>query len=483
MNASLWTSSEIAAATGGTASTAFAVSGLSIDSRTVQPGDLFIALVGDNHDGHDHVMAALAKGATGALICADVPSLPATAPVVRVPNTLIALYQLATAARLRAHGMLMAVTGSVGKTTTKEMLHHIASHQFGTTGGAHATIGNLNNHIGLPLTLARLPLQAKVGVFEIGMNHANEIAPLATLLRPHIAVITNIGTAHMQNFADGQSGIARAKAEIFTGMASNGVGIIPRDSEYYSLLVSEAQSRNVPTLLSFGVHAEADGRLVSCVPHSESIEVTANIRGRTINYILPVPGEHMALNSVAVLLAVQAAGLDLDGAMGALASFAPLKGRGSRKHFGSITVIDECYNASPLSMQAAIKVLGQSEGAGRRLVALGDMLELGEIAPTAHAELAAVLQAAKVDQVFCCGPLMQHLWQALPAELQGAWTPDAATLAPLVAQAVRADDVVLVKGSRGKQVEINNIMSPSMAQVIAAIERQQGGKDNSSHAA
>jgi UDP-N-acetylmuramoyl-tripeptide--D-alanyl-D-alanine ligase len=459
----LWTSAELTAATTGTCHGTWQITGLSIDSRTVQPGDLFVAIKGDRLDGHDHAAAALEKGAAAVLVDHNPPK----GNHLLVNDTVAALVAIAKAARTRATGKLLAVTGSVGKTTTKEMLHHIAQAQ----GSAHATYGNLNNHLGLPLTLARHPRDAQIGVFEIGMNHPNEIAPLSRLLQPHIALITTIGTAHIENFTNGQEGIARAKAEIYAGLGTQGTAILPGDSEYCALAEADARGYGVSRFLRFGSKPEHDAQLVSCTVHAQSTDVTARIGRRTLSYRLLVPGEHMAMNSIAALLAAHTAGLDLDKAVASLLSFAPLKGRGIRKQFVGVTVIDECYNASPLSMIAAIKVLGQSDG--RKIAALGDMLELGTTAPTAHAELAPVLAAAGVEKVFCCGPLMLHLWNALPAPMKGAHAADAKSLAPLVAAACKSGDVLLVKGSRGQQVEIKGVMSPSMAVIIAALEAKE----------
>ncbi len=475
MSGMVWTSKDLTMATGGQCTGTWQVSGISIDSRTVQPGDLFVAIKGDTLDGHDHAASALAKGAVAVLIDHRPTGLAADAPSLLVPDTLAALVALAKAARERCTGNLIAVTGSVGKTTTKEMLQHMASAQ----GRTHATYGNLNNHIGLPLTLARLPQDTKYGVFEIGMNHAGEIEPLARLLRAHIALITTISTTHIENFADGQLGIARAKSEIFAGLSGPAIAILPRASEFYTFAKDRALAAGAKRVLSFGTEPEADAQLLQCVLHDQSTEVTARIGSRTLTYTVPLPGEHMAMNSVAALLALAQTGLDIERAAQSLVSFAPIKGRGVRKQFGGVTVIDECYNASPLSMVAAIKVLGHSEAKGRRLAALGDMLELGTLGPTAHAELAASLCAAKVDQVYCCGPLMRHLWQALPESMKGAWAPDAKTLAPLVADAVQTGDILLVKGSRGQQIDIKGVMSPSMAVVIASLEAREAG----SHAA
>lgn len=463
----LWTSTDSAAATQGQATGEWAVKGLSIDSRTLQPDDLFVAIKGEHFDGHDHAADALKKGAAAVMISHRPPDLPADAPALVVPDTMAGLTALAAAARTRSSAAIIAITGSVGKTTTKEMLQHIAQAQMPT----HATTGNLNNHIGLPLTLARLPVWARYGIFEIGMNHPNEIAPLSTLLQPGLCLITNIGTAHIENFAEGQLGIARAKAEIFAG-AKGGVAILPKDTPFHEILKEEAGSAGINGILTFGRDTSADAHLIDAKVVGDKTRVLARILGRNVDFVLPLPGEHMALNSIAVLMAAEVARLDPARAIATLSKFEPLKGRGQRKQFGDITVIDESYNASPLSMIAAIRVLGQSQlqTGGRRVAVLGNMLELGATAPQAHADLVQELVAQKVDQVFCCGELMKHLWDVLPLAMRGRWTPDAASLAPVVASAVAPHDLVLVKGSRGQQVAIKGVMSPSMAQIIFAIE-------------
>jgi len=476
MSETLWSSTEIAQATGGQVTTAFSVTGVSIDNRTMQPGELFVAIAGEHHDGHDHAEVALRKGAGGLMLSHEVNGLGANAPVISVKDSMNALVQLARAARARSGAKIIGVTGSVGKTTAKEMLQHVGQAQMPT----HATLGNLNNHIGLPLTLARLPQSAQFGVFELGMNHPNEIAPLVDILRPHLALITTIGTAHIENFADGQDGITKAKAEIFAHMAPGGIAIIPANSD--ALLLAEAKRYNVSTILTFGTAADADAQLTKLTLDAESSTIEATIRGTQVAYTLPVPGEHMAMNSVAVLLAVDAAGLDVAKAAQSLASFSPIKGRGVKKVFGNITVIDESYNASPLSMQAAIKVLAHTP-ATRRIAVLGQMNELGNTAPEAHAALAVDLTAAQVDLAFCCGEHMKHLWNKLGKAQQGAWAPSAKELAPLVAQQVKAGDVVLVKGSRGEQVNIKGVMSPTMMQVIAAIEAAAPTKEMKPHVA
>lgn len=465
---SLWTSAELAKATGGEligASTSWAVNGISTDSRTLQPGDLFIALKGDHFDGHDHALEAQAAGAGGLLLAHTVPGV---SHALRVPDTLKALEKIAASARSRCKEEVFAVTGSAGKTTTKEMLRAVLAAQ---AGQVHATVGNLNNHIGVPLTLARTPRDTNFGVFELGMNHSGEIAPLSRLIRPDVALITTVGTAHVQNFPDGAAGIARAKAEIFAGVTEDGLAILPRDSDFFSLLCDAAKARGVEEIFSFGTHKASDARLIAA---GDVVQV--DIMGNRFSYALPLPGAHMAMNSLAVLLALAAAGLDVAAGVRALATLSPLKGRGLQRVVGGITVIDESYNANPQSMQAAIRVLGGTPASGRRVAVLGDMLELGDTAPAAHAALAADLAAAKADLVFCCGDLMRHLWQDLPESRRGGWASDSAQLAPLVAEAVQAGDVVLVKGSRGQMVNLNGVMSPCMALVLHALDDAQEAK-------
>jgi len=460
----LWTSDELSRATQGQCNTTFTVNGLSIDSRTVKPGELYVSIPGDVHDGHDFAGKAITNGAAAVMIAHDTP-LPEGAATLRVSNVMEALRQLATASRQRSKAVRLAVTGSVGKTTTKEMLRHVlAAH--GTT---HANAGNFNNHIGAPLTLARMPQDSRYGIFELGMDHAGEIEALSKLVAPEIAVITTIGVAHIAHFPEGQVGIAKAKAEIFAGLTGAALAVLPRDDAHYGLLATEAQNRGINNILSFGRHQDADAQLME-LTHDILV---ARIQGETIRFHPPVMGEHMALNMLATLLAATAAGAPLASCVTALEGFAALKGRGLQRQVsigsGTVTVIDDCYNANPQSMRAALAVLGDSK-ATRRVAVLGDMLELGEMEQDAHASLTDALEAAHVDQLFCCGTLMQHLWNVTPPARQGRWAPTAGELAADVAAALQPGDVVLVKGSRGAQVNINGVMSPSMAVILAAID-------------
>jgi UDP-N-acetylmuramoyl-tripeptide--D-alanyl-D-alanine ligase len=450
----LWTAAEAATATGvkPAAGAAWTAAGVSIDTRAVAANDLFVALKGPRFDGHDFVAAALSSGAAAAMV--DRPISGADpARLLAVPDTMAGLEALATAARARSQAKIVAVTGSVGKTGTKEALAILLGAQRPT----HASTGNLNNHIGMPLSLARMPATAAFGVFEIGMNHAGEIAPLSAMLRPHVAVITNVEAVHLEYFPDVEA-IADAKAEIFAGLNADGVAILNRDNPHFVRLAAAARARGVGTVWGFGEAAEAEGRLVSADLEASGSVVQASILGRALGFRLPLPGRHQVQNALAVLLAVAAVGGDIDAGVAALERLEPVKGRGVAIDVtipgGSFRIVDETYNASPAATRAALAVLGMTAPAagGRRLVALGDMLELGADGPAAHAGLAEALVAANVDQVFTAGPLMRHLHDALPAVMRAAHTDTSAALAPLVASAAQANDIVLVKGSAGSRM-------------------------------
>lgn len=461
MTQPLYTGEEIARATGGQLHGGdWSVQGISIDTRTLNKGDIYVALKGDTHDGHNYVGIALEKGATGLLVSTPIPGQPC----VVVPDTEAALRALAAYNRSRSNARIIGITGSSGKTTTKEMMQLVASGQKKT----HATLGNLNNHIGLPLTLARMPQDTELGVFELGMNHANEILPLTKLLQPHVALISTVGSAHIENFPDGQTGIVKAKAEIFAGLQPGGIAVLPHDNPHYAALLTEAQRYNVGRTLSFGEKTGSDACLNNLTLSADHSNLQATLSGRNLNLTLPVAGAHMAMNALGVLLAAHALGLDTDKAVAALASFHPPKGRGVIKHFGPVTVIDDGYNANPQSMRAGLAVLGLQQG-GRRIAVLGNMNELGAgIATTEHAGLKPDLQQAGVAQLFCCGPDMKALWDVWQGP--GHWAATAAELAPVVAAALQPQDIVFIKGSRGQQVNIKGVMSPTMAQVTAAIE-------------
>jgi UDP-N-acetylmuramoyl-tripeptide--D-alanyl-D-alanine ligase len=350
---------------------------------------------------------------------------------------------------------LIAVTGSVGKTGTKEALRLCLSPQ----GLTSASIGSFNNHWGVPLSLARMERDAVYGIFELGMNHPGEIRELTTLVRPQVAIITNIEPAHIGNFSS-ISEIADAKAEIFEGMDANGTAVLNRDNALFHHLCARAEDAGVSRILSFGRHKEADARLLDCSLHATCSAVSASIRGREIDYCLAMPGSHWVMNSLAVLAAVSAIGADVVKAAAQLANLNPLKGRGERHAVelpaGTFKLIDDSYNANPSSMRAAFEVLGRTTlgDGGRRIAVLGDMLELGDQAEEMHASLAGPLEAAGVDLVFTCGAAMAALQAKLAPARRGAHAEDSKTLAGIVGAAVRPGDSLLVKGSLGSRMAV-----------------------------
>ncbi len=447
----LWTSAEAAAATAATPSGGmWEAFGVSIDSRTVQPGDLFIALEGPSHDGHDHVAGALAAGAVGALVHRLPAGVPEDAPLLLVKDTMVALQDLGVASRNRSAAHIVAVTGSVGKTGTKEMLRLVLSNQ----GPTHASVGSFNNHWGVPLSLARMPKGVRFAVFELGMNHAGELTPLTRMVRPHVAAITTVEAVHMEFFASTEA-IADAKAEIFAGLETDGIAILPRDNRHYQRLAAAASGARI---LSFGSHIDATARLLDCGVDPASTAVFALLDDHPLSYRIGIPGLHWAMNSLAVLLIVKALGGDADAAAHALAGMSAPKGRGERRTVtvtgGTAELIDESYNASPVSMRAAIATLASAKPAkgARRIAVLGDMLELGPSSAALHQGLAETVETWGIDLVFTAGPLMAHLRQALPEQRRGGHADNSEALAPLVKQAVKAGDVVMVKGSAGSRM-------------------------------
>lgn len=465
VSSALWTSDEAATATAGVASGYWKVSGISIDSRTVKPGDLFVALEGPNFDGHDYVSQALLKGAAAAMVHRVPPHVAPDAPLLGVEDTFDGLRDLARRSRVRTQAGVIGITGSVGKTGSKEALLAALDAQSPT----FATQGNLNNHFGVPLTLARMPRDAAFAVIEMGMNHAGEITPLSQLAEPDVAIITTIEPVHIENF-DTIEGIADAKSEIFAGMGPRGTAVLYRDNPHFARLVANARTQGIGRIWSFGEHEQSDAKLLDYSLHATASAVTASIRGELIQYSLGAPGKHWVINSLAVLLAVRAIGADVTAAARALGRIQPGKGRGARQRIAlnpldrsaAITLIDESYNASPPSVRAAIAVLGRldAKGAGRRIAVLGDMLELGAIGPQEHRALAAAIIEADIDRVFACGPLSGHLYEALPPKLRAGYAETSVTLAPMVAEALCPGDVVMVKGSLGS----------SMATVVQAIQ-------------
>ena len=492
----LWTAEELVEATGGTLDVPFGANGVSIDTRTIRAGDLFVALLGEGRDGHGFVADALAKGAAGAMVHgatgaeirsdgrasplvssssptvsssakAEDPRLSAentekawvlgtsprmtqygnTAPLLHVDDTLAALARLGGFARARSTAKIVAVTGSVGKTTTKEMLRTILS-AFGPT---HAAEASYNNQWGLPLTLARMPRETAFGVVEIGMNHKGEIAPLAQLARPHVAVITTVEKAHI-GYLGSIEAIANEKAAIMTGLEPAGIAVLPLDSPQFPRLRDAAGA--VP-IMTFGASLGATGQMTEMDADGEGSFILAEVGGQEIRFRLNAPGRHMALNALAALTAAHALGVDPRAAAQALEAFVPLSGRGARRILtladGAALLLDESYNGNGASMRAALDVL-RLQPARRRIAVLGDMLELGAAGPAEHAGLAeAVIQSA--DLLFCCGPLMRNLFDAVPSARRGAHAADSAALAPLVAQVAEPGDAILVKGSLGSRMK------------------------------
>ncbi len=437
----LWSREEVVHATGGHAGERFEARGVSIDSRTLEPGDLFIALSGPNHDGHRFVGAAFERGAAAALVAREVA---AGGPLVRVPDTRRALEDLGRAARRRSRARRIAITGSVGKTGTKEALRELLARQKAT----HASAASHNNHWGVPLSLARLPRDAAFGVFEIGMNHAGEIRPLTALVQPHVALVTWVAGAHLGHFASEEE-IARAKAELFEADPPPETVILPRDNPHFPQLAARARDCGAARILGFGVHDEAEWRLCAVRPDEQGSDIEVKAGGRRLVCRVGIPGRHWAHNAVGVLAAVHELGGDVERACRDLARLRPLPGRGRMLRIpvddGVLRLIDDSYNANPASMRAAIALLGTLPG--RRIAALGDMAELGMAAPSLHASLSEDLAAAEVAEVHTCGPLMRHLREALPARLRGCHAERAEELAAGIAPRLRAGDVLLVKGS------------------------------------
>jgi UDP-N-acetylmuramoyl-tripeptide--D-alanyl-D-alanine ligase len=445
-----WIAADAAAATGGSITADWTAIGVSIDTRSLATGDLFVALRGPNHDGHDFARIALERGAAAAMVDREVPGLADRVPLLRVADTMAALADLGAAGRNRSRARIVAVTGSVGKTGTKEALRLALT----ACGPTYASAGGLNNHWGAPLSLARLPPEAAYGVFELGMNHSGEIANLTRLVRPHIALITTVEPAHLGFFPSIEA-IADAKAEIFLGLEPRGVAILNRDNPYYMRLATAAMRAGAGEVIGFGAHRDAAVRLIDCVLDSCGSTVEATLSGSVLRFRLSVPGRHWVTNSLAVLAAAVAAGADADRAAEALAQLEPMTGRGSRRdlawHGGTLTVIDESYNASPAAMRAALAVLGATEpGRGaRRVAVLGDMLELGKASEAFHRELAEPLADAKVDCVFLVGEAMAALLEALPEAKRGGLWRSADEAIPALLRFLEPGDVVTVKGSRG----------------------------------
>ncbi len=448
----IWTAKEAALATGGMLrGRPWTAIGVSIDSRSVRRGELFIALAGDQGDGHDYVAKALAAGAAAAVVSRVPEGLQDHAALLVVEDTFKALQDLGQAARGRSAAKIIAVTGSVGKTGTKDMLAAV----FGAMGHMHAAKASYNNHWGVPLSLAEMHEGMDYGIFEIGMNHAGEITQLTKQVRPDIVIITTIASVHGEHF-ESEEQIAEAKAEIFDGMAPGGCVILNRDNEWFSFLKEKAVARELD-VYSFGEHEDADVRLANCLEAANGSRVEACVEGMTVKFSLPIPGRHIVMNALSVLMAVKLSGGDVQTVSRALETIEAPAGRGRREYIdvgdakNPVTLIDESYNASPVAMKAAFKVLALIDPGrgGRRIAVLGDMYELGKDGARLHKELALPLQAADVQLVYTSGPLMKNLYDALPAEKRGGHEDDHTKLAEIVPGVLVPGDVVMVKGSRG----------------------------------
>lgn len=428
------------------------VDGISIDTRTLQPGDAFFAIKGETMDGHDFATAAIKAGA-GVLVVAE-GKLPAlgrlTSPMIVVPDVLEALEKLGRAARARSQAKIIAITGSVGKTSTKEALRHGLS----AVGRVHASDKSLNNHWGVPLTLARMPDDCDYAVFEIGMNHPDEIRPLVKMVRPHIAVVTLIAAAHLGFFRNLEE-IAKAKAEIFEGLEPGGTALLNRDDPRSKFLEKTAVALDVKNIAGFGENARSTYRLLDCVLHADHSTLTARIAGQEIVARIGAPGRHIVQNALAVLGAAHLAGADVAKVAQALGSLSAEPGRG-RRHIllhpdGPFTLIDESYNANPASMTAALALLNATpvSGQGRRIAVLGDMLELGAHSAKLHAGLAGLIVGTDTSTVFLGGPEMKALAEVLPGDIATAYRTGVQELKPVLLDAVGPGDVVMVKSSKG----------------------------------
>jgi UDP-N-acetylmuramoyl-tripeptide--D-alanyl-D-alanine ligase len=466
----LWTSDAMAAAMRASVNGVLpeAITGLSIDTRTIAPGEAYFAIKGDVHDGHDFVAAALKAGAALAVVeSAQRDKFSADAPLLVVEDVLAGLVDLARAARARLNAQVIAVTGSVGKTSTKEALRRV----LGSQGATHASAASFNNHWGVPLSLARCPADVRFAIFEIGMNHAGEIEPLVGMVRPQVAIVTTVEPVHLEFFS-GIEQIADAKAEIFTGVEPGGAVVLNRDNSQFARLQRRAKKLGISRIVSFGADKKADARLLDVSLHAACSAVHATILGQEITYKLGVPGRHMAMNSLAVLAAAALAGADLALAALALSQLEPATGRGARRLLevasGEAVLIDESYNANPASMAAALNVLGQAPVGphGRRIAVLGDMLELGPTGAALHRGLVDAVKANHIDLVYCCGPLMRNLWDALSTGKRGGYADSSASLAAQALQAIRAGDAVMVKGSLGSK----------MKTIVNALEKRFPGK-------
>ena len=465
----LWTSEEAAKATGGRVTAPWQADGVSIDTRTLQPGDLFVALQAAR-DGHDFVAQALEKGAAAALVSRIPEGVDDDAPLLVVEDVLQGLEALGRAARARTDARVVAVTGSVGKTSTKEMLRTMLEGQ----GRTHASVASYNNHRGVPLTLARMPADSQFAVIEIGMNHPGEISPLSIMARPHVAMITTVAAVHLEAF-ENVEGIAVEKAAILDGLEPGGVAVLNADIDTAQVLIDKAREEGVK-IIGFGETA-GTARLEQVTLTGNTTVAKARIGEQALLFKVNSAGSHFAMNGLGALAAVQALGADLAVAAADLAEWYPVTGRGARETIRldpveielTLELIDDAYNANPTSLGSALDVLAAAEvhhgvgrvGRGRRIAVVGDMKELGPTEATLHSDLAQHRAIAQIDVLHCVGPLMRHLYEALPAEKRGEWTEGSSEMAEKIRHFVDAGDVLLAKGS----------LSMGLAEVVDAIRK------------
>lgn len=460
--APLWTSIDAVAATGGRTTADWAATGVSIDTRTLRPGDLFVALK-DVRDGHDFVAQALQKGAAAALVSRRPDGVADDAPLLIVEDVLAGLERLGAAGRARSRARVVGITGSVGKTSTKEMLRTVLAGQ----GSVHAAEASYNNHWGVPLTLARLPADTDFAVIEIGMNHPGEIAPLARLARPHVAMITIVAPAHLEAFAS-IDGIAHEKAAIMDGLEPGGVAILPADLTVTPILTAKAAETGARVVL-FGADAAAGWHLTHAQITDDATIVQARRPGAAFLFKIATPGRHFAVNALGALAVADALGCDPAVAALDIGRWQPPAGRGTREHIlldvveeTAFDLIDDAFNANPASLAASLDVLIAATpqhgvgrvGTGRRIAILGDMLELGPDELALHSAVADHPGLSAIATIHCVGPRMRALWQALPRAQRGEWVETAPELAARVRTMVDAGDIVLVKGSKGIKVSL-----------------------------
>lgn len=459
----LWTAYEAAAATGGALCArggkgddwpgeTWTARGISIDSRSIRPGDIFVALKAQR-DGHEFVKSAFSAGASAALVSRAPEETPDGAPLLVVGDTLQGLRDLAVSARDRSYARRVAVTGSAGKTSTKDMLRAMLAEG----ARVHAADRSFNNHFGVPLTLAQLPMDADYAVFEIGMNHAGEIEPLAQLVRPHAAIVTTVASAHLE-FFESEAAIAAEKASIFKGLRPGGAAILPADNPHFALLANAARDAGCTRLVTFGAAAGADYRMLDYRETDAGGVAKAEVNGASFDVRLQVAGRHQAMNALAALAAAEALGASRETLLAGLAGHSAGAGRGLRFSVslpgGDVLVIDESYNANPASMTAAIAQLASAAPGpgGRRIAVIGEMLELGAGAAKLHEDVARQLVDAKVDIVYAAGALTRHLWDALPDAMRGAQAQTATELSDAIVDALKPGDVVMAKGSNASRI-------------------------------